>query len=62
MRTRFNAYEATPGQGALAERYPELRWPLLQKYLPAARRQVYSVSGIKDADGGIITAAVSYKR
>jgi predicted ATP-grasp superfamily ATP-dependent carboligase len=62
LRARFNAYSATPGQGALAERYPELRWPLLQKYLPAARRQVYSVSGIKDADGGIITAALSYKR
>jgi hypothetical protein len=39
-----------------------LRWPLLQRYVPSARSRVYSVSGIKDVDRGILAASVSYKR
>jgi hypothetical protein len=38
-----------------------LLWPLLQRYVPSARNRVYSVSGIKDADGGVLAACVSYK-
>ncbi len=62
LRARFHSYEAMPGQESLAERYPELRWPLLQRYIHSARRQVFSVTGLKDPDSGIVTAAVSYKR
>jgi predicted ATP-grasp superfamily ATP-dependent carboligase len=62
LRARFGPYAPAPGQAQIAERYPELRWPLLQRYVPAARHQVYSVTGVKDADRGIITAALSYKR
>ncbi len=62
LRAKFEAYAAAPGQGSLAARYPELRWPLLQRYIPSARHQVYSVTGIKDADLGIVTAALSCKR
>jgi len=46
----------------LAAAYPDLQWPLLQRYLPSARHRVYSVSGVKDADGGVLAASVSYKR
>jgi D-aspartate ligase len=58
----YRRYDVVPGQESLAAAYPELRWPLLQRYLPSARQRVYSVSGIKDADNGILTACVSYKR
>jgi predicted ATP-grasp superfamily ATP-dependent carboligase len=58
----YRQYAVTPGQQGIAAAYPELLWPLLQRYLPSARNRVYSVSGIKDADGGILTACVSYKR
>ena len=61
LRRRFNPYLPTPGQAQLAERYPELRWPLLQRYVPSARQRVYSVSGFKDPDHGIVTASLSYK-
>jgi D-aspartate ligase len=62
LRRRFAAYDPAPGQQSLTERYPELRWPLLQRYVPSARRLVYSVSGIKDPDLGIVAASLSYKR
>jgi D-aspartate ligase len=58
----FRSYSVVPGQETIARRYPELLWPLLQHYVPSARRRVYSVSGIKDAQGGIVTAALSVKR
>ena len=58
----FRPYEVAPGQEAIAAAHPELRWPLLQRYVPSARNRVYSVSGIKDADNGVLTACVSYKR
>ena len=58
----FRSYPIVPGQEAIARRYPELLWPLMQRYIPSARRRVYSVSGFKDAQGGIVTAALSVKR
>ncbi|MGO9935858.1 MAG: hypothetical protein ACLPV8_29175 [Steroidobacteraceae bacterium] len=61
LKRHFRRYDVTPGQERLAGAYPELRWPLLQRYLPSARNRVYSVSGIKDADGGVLSACVSYK-
>jgi D-aspartate ligase len=62
LRARFTPYAPAPGQTQLAARYPELRWPLLQRYVPSARQRVYSVTGFKDADHGIVTASLSYKR
>jgi D-aspartate ligase len=58
----FHSYPVVPGQEAIARRYPELLWPLLQRYVPSARRRVYSVTGLKDAEGGVVTAALSVKR
>jgi len=58
----YRRYSITPGQEGVAAKYPELAWPLLQRYLPSARNRVYSVTGIKDADGGVVTACVSYKQ
>lgn len=62
LRRYFQRYPVAPGQMELAERYPELRWPLLQRYVPSARLGVYSVSGIKDAERGVITSILTCKR
>jgi D-aspartate ligase len=62
LRRYYHRYKVHPGQEGLAAIYPELCWPLIQQYLPAARQRVYSVSGVKDADGGVLAAGVSYKR
>ena len=58
----YRRYEVALGQEEIADSYPELRWPLLQAYLPSAQRCVYSVSGIKDADSGIVAAILTSKR
>jgi predicted ATP-grasp superfamily ATP-dependent carboligase len=58
----YHQYRIVPGQESVAAMYPELAWPLLQRYIASARNRVYSVTGIKDADGGVLTACVSYKR
>jgi predicted ATP-grasp superfamily ATP-dependent carboligase len=62
LKRHFRRYTVNAGQEHLAELYPELGWPLLQRYIPSARHRVYSVSGLKDADGGIVSACLSYKR
>jgi hypothetical protein len=62
MSQYFRAYEVFPGHEPLAKSYPELRWPMVQKYLSSCQQQVYSVSGIKDAYMGVAAESVSYKR
>jgi predicted ATP-grasp superfamily ATP-dependent carboligase len=62
LRRAYYRYPVAPGQEQLAADYPELRWPLLQRYVPSARRCVYSVTGIKDADRGILAALLTSKR
>jgi biotin carboxylase len=62
LRKRYRRYSIAPGQASLAASYPELQWPLLQRYLPDARHCVYSISGIKDVDRGILAAALTCKR
>jgi D-aspartate ligase len=62
LRERFVAFAVVPGHESIAARYPELRLPLLQRFIPSADRRVYSVSGFKHAQLGIVSAAVSYKR
>jgi D-aspartate ligase len=62
LRSFYRPYGIAPGRESLAERYPELVWPLLQKYVPSARTRVFSVSGYKDPHSGIVAAALSCKR
>ena len=58
----YRRYSVFPGQESIAAAYPELRWPLIQHYVPSASKRVYSVTGMKDADGGVLAPTVSYKR
>ncbi len=62
LRANFAPYRIPAAATALQQRYPELGRPLLQRYLPSASHGVYSVSGYKDADAGIVAALVSVKR
>jgi predicted ATP-grasp superfamily ATP-dependent carboligase len=62
LALHFVRYDAIRGQEELALAYPEVQWPLIQRYVPSARNRVYSVSGVKDVDGGVLSACVSYKR
>lgn len=62
LRSQYRPYPVARGQEALAQRYPELCWPLLQEYVPTARHRVFSVSGFRDADAGFIAVSLSYKR
>jgi D-aspartate ligase len=62
LRKHFRRYLVARGQSQIAAQYPELLWPLLQRYLRSAQLCVYSVSGIKDADRGILAATVTCKR
>jgi D-aspartate ligase len=62
LRANFVPYPIPAEATALAQRYPELRQLLLQRYVPSASRCVYSVGGYKDADVGVVAALVSIKR
>jgi len=62
LRRVYRRYPVVPGQSLIAEQLPELQWPLLQAYIPSARRSVYSISGIKDSSGGILAALLTCKR
>jgi D-aspartate ligase len=62
LRRAYRPYPVASGQEPLAADYPDLRWPLLQRYVPSARRCVYSISGIKDAETGILTGLLTVKQ
>ena len=62
LRAKFRQYSVIKGQDEMAERYPELLLPLMQRYVPSARDRVYSVSGCKDPERGIVASSLSYKR
>jgi D-aspartate ligase len=40
---------------------PDLRWPMLQEYVPDALQNLYAVSGVLDADGAVVASSVSRK-
>lgn len=62
LRRAYRQYPVTLGQEPLAANYPDLRWPLLQRYIPSARRCVYSISGIKDSETGIVSSLLTVKQ
>ena len=61
MRQAFRPYPVRPEVRSLMERFPELRWPMVQEYVPGALEHLYSVSGIMDADGTILAVSGSKK-
>jgi predicted ATP-grasp superfamily ATP-dependent carboligase len=58
----YRRYDTARGQEQIAATYPELSWPLLQRYIPSARSCVYSVSGIRDVERGTLAVTLTCKR
>ena len=61
LRASFKPYSFHRLHRLFARAYPDLAGPLIQSYLPAGDRRVYSVSGVKDPANGIVAAALTYK-
>lgn len=57
LREHFRALPAQLGGEGLLQRYPELRWPMLQQYIQGADREVFGVSGFRTAEGKVHAAA-----
>ena len=57
----YAAYPIGPESRELVARYPELRWPMLQEYVPGALDNLFSVSGLLGPDGTLIAASASRK-
>jgi predicted ATP-grasp superfamily ATP-dependent carboligase len=62
LRRAYTRYTVADGQTQIAQDYPELCWPMMQRYIASARHAVFSISGIKDPDRGIIAATLTMKR
>jgi D-aspartate ligase len=58
LRARYREYPLPPAEG---ERYPELRLPMIQEYVPRALENLYSVSGVLGAQGEAIAASATRK-
>ncbi len=61
LRARYAPWQVVPSQRRIVARMPELRWPIVQEYVPGALGNLYSVSGLIDLDGRVRAAAASRK-
>ena len=61
LRRAYRCYEIPPEQAAACARYPELRLPMIQEYVPGALQNLYSVSGVLGPDGQVVAASASRK-
>jgi hypothetical protein len=57
----FGPRAAAIGQEPLLERYPELRWPMVQRYPAAGPPVLHSFLGLRDHRTGIVAEAMVYK-
>ena len=58
LHRQYHPYHTTDRQ-PIMELFPQLRWPMLQEYIPAAVDTVFSVSGLLGNDGTVLAAAGS---
>ncbi len=61
LLARFVPYALPERVAPIAARYPELRWPIIQAYVPGALDNLFSVSGVLGEDGAVLASAVSKK-
>lgn len=61
LRAAYRSYAIPPEQAAACARYPELRLPMIQEYVPGALQNLYSVSGVLGANGEVVAASASRK-
>jgi D-aspartate ligase len=61
LRREFKPYPTLPQRRVVMERFPELRWPMIQEYVPQALKHLYSISGLLDTHGEMVAVAGSRK-
>ncbi len=61
LREVYQPYSIRSGNAAVLERFPELRWPMLQEYVPDALRHLFSISGVVGREGEVTALAVTRK-
>lgn len=61
LRQAYHPYPVLPQRRMVMDRFPELRWPMIQEYVPGALKHLYSISGLLDDRGEICAAAGSQK-
>jgi D-aspartate ligase len=61
LRKAFGPYPVRPETKMLMDRFPELRWPMIQEYVPGALEHLYSISGVLGHDGELLAWAGSKK-
>lgn len=61
LRQAFKPYPTRPETKMLMDRFPELKWPMIQEYVPGALKHLYSISGVLSPTGELIAYAGSKK-
>lgn len=61
LRARYRAYRPAAGTRRVLARHPELSLPLVQEYVPGAKDNLWSVSGLLAPDGSVVALAGSKK-
>lgn len=61
LQKAYAAYPIDAKRRVIMERFPELRWPMLQEYIPQALKHLYSISGLLDGEGRVVAFAGSRK-
>ncbi|HVQ32191.1 MAG TPA: hypothetical protein VMV21_21505, partial [Vicinamibacteria bacterium] len=61
LAAAFRPYSVSRLASSWETRHPDLRWPLLQEFVPGAACALYSVAGLLDANGGVVAATASRK-
>ena len=61
LAREFKPYPIHAGNLPILEHAPDVRWPMVQEYVPDALQNLYSVSGVIDTDGRVVACASSRK-
>jgi D-aspartate ligase len=61
LEREFRPYGIAEGNRSVAEECPGVEWPMIQEYVPGALQNLYSVSGVLDAQGRVVACAGSRK-
>jgi D-aspartate ligase len=57
LEEHYRPYEIAAASASIVSRYPELRLPMIQEYVPAALENLFSISGVLNSKGEAIAFA-----
>ncbi len=61
LAREFKPYAIKPGNSPVIAHAPDIRWPMIQEYVPDALQNLYSVSGVIDKEGRAVACSSSRK-